>query len=408
MRRLLLSALFLLSLINLGATTFYVDFEAGLDSNNGTAQGTPWKHAPGMANVAGVPASYSVQAGDVFVLKGGITWTFASTTDHLLTVLASGITIRGGQRLGNPWGSGMPVLDGTGSTDTRAGIYALYKSSVTVDGIKIHGTCYTAGGSGSGISSLYAGGSWEIENCMFDGTGVESVGYSPLGTGSGFLFHDNTVQNCGRLQVDVADGVVFDNVQLYNNVMLGPGTYNPHGYHCDGFMIGANCTTKPSTLTNILIHDNKFSGDWSGQATALIYLNDASGPTGTYARYGGYHCKIYNNQLCIDSNGVISPALIDIADGWQDVQIYNNTLNAVATGGNAIGIAIAGFYLDSDAAIVVKNNIISGCDNGISFGDLNAAAYLPVPKKTIPAGENQVPGHHCDGCARQKVHARRF
>jgi hypothetical protein len=209
---------------------------------------------------------------------------------------------------------------------------------------------------------------------VFDNCGVNALGYGPS-NGSSFLFHDNLVQNCGRVHIAVDDGVIFDNVQLYNNTFLGPGTWPAHSYHGDGIMIGADCTTNPSTFTNILIYNNKFLGDWSQGATALIYLNDSSGPA-DYTRNGGYHCKIYNNQLCIDSNGILSPGIISIANGWKDVQIYGNTLNAVATGENAISQAIALSYLNSDAGIVIKNNIISGCDNGIAALDLNSAAGL--------------------------------
>jgi len=360
---------------HLFAATFYIDNVAGSDSNDGKSPSTPWKQMPGMSGVTGNAAEYSVQSGDIFVLKGGVTWTFTSTTNDLLTVPASDITIRGGQQLGTPWGAGYPVLDGTGSTRTRACVYSMNKSSVTLDGIKLSGTSYTDG-SGFGVAIFYGTGGWEVKNCLFDFCGVDALAFSPS-SGSVFLFHGNTVQNCGRVHVAVDDNVTFDNVQIYNNLMLGPGLWAANGYHGDGFMVGADCTANPSTFTNILIHDNKFSGDWAQGATALIYLNDSNGPAG-YVRSGGYHAKIYNNQLCIDSNGVLSPGIIDISCGWKDVQIYNNTLNAVATGANAIAAAINCNYLNSDAGVVVKNNIISGCDNGIIATDLEAGAGLTV------------------------------
>jgi hypothetical protein len=33
------------------ATTYYIDYVSGNDSNNGTSKATPWKHAPGMQGV---------------------------------------------------------------------------------------------------------------------------------------------------------------------------------------------------------------------------------------------------------------------------------------------------------------------------------------------------------------------
>ena len=51
---------------------FYIDFAGGSDSNNGISKTTPWKRAPGMSGFAG---SYSLQDGDTFIFKGGVTWT---------------------------------------------------------------------------------------------------------------------------------------------------------------------------------------------------------------------------------------------------------------------------------------------------------------------------------------------
>jgi len=56
------------------ATTYYVDFVGGDDSNSGTSKSTPWKRCPGMVGFAG---SYTHAAGDIFTFKGGVTWPSA-------------------------------------------------------------------------------------------------------------------------------------------------------------------------------------------------------------------------------------------------------------------------------------------------------------------------------------------
>src|ERR1700736_4531383 len=53
------------------AATYYIDYSSGSDSNNGTSKNTPWKRHPYMAGRSG---SYSHQAGDRFIFKGGVTW----------------------------------------------------------------------------------------------------------------------------------------------------------------------------------------------------------------------------------------------------------------------------------------------------------------------------------------------
>ena len=51
--------------------TFYIDYTTGSDSNSGTSASSPWKDAPGMRQFSG---SYTHQAGDHFIFKGGVDW----------------------------------------------------------------------------------------------------------------------------------------------------------------------------------------------------------------------------------------------------------------------------------------------------------------------------------------------
>ena len=60
------------------ATTHYVAAN-GSDSNNGTSTSTPWLHAPGMPSCSGSCASYTPQAGDRFIFRGGDTWHFGNS-----------------------------------------------------------------------------------------------------------------------------------------------------------------------------------------------------------------------------------------------------------------------------------------------------------------------------------------
>ena len=59
------------------ATTHYVAAN-GSDSNNGTSTSTPWLHAPGMPSCSGSCASYTPQAGDRFIFRGGTLGTSAT------------------------------------------------------------------------------------------------------------------------------------------------------------------------------------------------------------------------------------------------------------------------------------------------------------------------------------------
>jgi hypothetical protein len=51
----------------------------GSDSNSGTSESTPWLHAPGMPNCAGVCATVTPSAGQGFIFRGGDSWHFGNS-----------------------------------------------------------------------------------------------------------------------------------------------------------------------------------------------------------------------------------------------------------------------------------------------------------------------------------------
>jgi hypothetical protein len=62
------------------ARTFYIDYASGSNSNNGTSESTPWKTHPFMSHGSSCDSggpTYTHQAGDNFIFKGGDTWPAA-------------------------------------------------------------------------------------------------------------------------------------------------------------------------------------------------------------------------------------------------------------------------------------------------------------------------------------------
>lgn len=403
------------------ASTYYVDFNAANDSGAGS-QADPWKRAPGMSGWNG---SATLSSGDTVILKGGVTWTFASTTTSLW-VLPTVITIRGGQQLSPAWGSGLPILDGTGSTAARYGIDTGNRDGLVIDGIKIYNTEHPTGGSG-----IYLGvtPNLEIKNSTFDFCGDQTIVGGD--NSSNILIHDNAFSNTGRLFLGVSDGNVTDNVQIYNNTFLGPGAWvgGTAGSRCtaagvpntccvgasdteeqraanatacrttaaasctgagtvascctaandtnariianaaacavhgDGIMIGSGCVAANTCLTDVLIHHNTFKGDWAQGVTALIFLNN--GGAGGGASYGGNGALIYDNQIALDTDGSSSPAFIWIWSLWNNVQIYNNTFGGYQGGTYPTSYCISPSHNMTN--LVVKNNIFSGCKYAIGL-----------------------------------------
>src|SRR5258708_36142834 len=77
---------------NVFATTYYVDYASGLNTNNGTSKSAPWKTAPGMCN-AGANCSNpaaTINPGDRVLFKGCVTWPNAAFSWHIPTAGTSG------------------------------------------------------------------------------------------------------------------------------------------------------------------------------------------------------------------------------------------------------------------------------------------------------------------------------
>jgi hypothetical protein len=123
-----ISAVLMVSMLIAGsvsATTYYVDYSTGSDSNSGTSESTPWKHAPGMKGLTPTGsstgdgcsancASYTPQPGDKIILKGGTVWPF-TTAPWNFTWSGSGSTSTYGCQgsgciyIGNAVGAGLPA-----------------------------------------------------------------------------------------------------------------------------------------------------------------------------------------------------------------------------------------------------------------------------------------------------------
>jgi hypothetical protein len=353
--------------------TYYIDYASGLDSNNGTSNGSPWKHHPYMVGWSG---SYSHSAGDIFIFKGGETWPYDCfpltlraggsagspdqyTVDHTWYSGASWSRpiFNGGQRVGG--GTATQGANGRLITDGGTNI-----SNLVFDNLEMQDVGNPSDGSGSAF--YLSGSSVEVKNCKINPYCLEGISYGGYSWNtSRVYFHDNIVQNTGRWTVYGAAGYVVDDVKIYNNVWQFPQT-TFGGFHLDGVMLGdpiGNSTN--ATVTNVRFYNNHFWGsvvsagvtalyyENSWVANALIYnnlfeLENTSTPGGgamsAFIRTGPHHVgylRIYNNTFSADS----FPGYDRIAD------------NAIMIGTNS-----------SSATIEIKNNIISGPGVDINTG----------------------------------------
>lgn len=106
---------FFISCLSLSGATYFVDFDTGADSNNGTSSSTPWKHCKGDANATGTAASTTLAAGDMINFKGGVRY-FGKVSGTVSGTVGSRITYQGDAAV-HGWGTGKAIMDG-GATVT--------------------------------------------------------------------------------------------------------------------------------------------------------------------------------------------------------------------------------------------------------------------------------------------------
>src|SRR5690606_11238015 len=90
-----------------GATTYYIDFETGDNTNIGSSPEAPWKHAPGDPQATDGPAVTKLQPGDVVQFRGGVVYRGGEITIDRGGSPESPIIYQG-----TGWGEGRAILDG--------------------------------------------------------------------------------------------------------------------------------------------------------------------------------------------------------------------------------------------------------------------------------------------------------
>lgn len=112
--------LLITQLVQLNAATYYIDYVGGSNAAAGTSTGTAWKHCPGDLEATGNPASYTPQAGDIFIFKGG------SAYGGSVELTRSGNDDARIQYIGNPdgsWGTGAGLFNHTNRNDITSSAF---------------------------------------------------------------------------------------------------------------------------------------------------------------------------------------------------------------------------------------------------------------------------------------------
>jgi hypothetical protein len=360
------------------ATTYYVDYSSGSDSNNGTSKTSPWQHAPGMQNCTNLCSSASIKAGDSIILKGGVSWPNAS----FMWSLPSGTS-------GNPvyvgvdktWYAGgawtRPIMNpGKALIPNNADTMFNVGGWVTFDNIEVTGfywdsTCLSAPFGECGFFNVGQHDGFVLENSYFHGwthagnSSSTSSGVVNIWAGNGgpnCSAHDNVVVGTDVAGDHSVNAFFAGPVLAYNNYIrqvssgfivttdgIGPATYHDNWIQDVG---PAYCNVPTSGFCT---HENGFEDN----ADAGIYF--------------------YNNVITGESDGLalwIAPEPNHTATMWNNV-IYNIHNNQVL-----------------DMAPPVYNP--SFCSSGkTSNGYCNTAGTYIFQNNTVECGDDSA---QYDGC----------
>ncbi len=171
------------------ATTYYVDYSDGDNSNNGLSKTTPWKCHPYMNNGAGKPCGtapkYAHEAGDRFIFKGGVSWPY----------VALPLTLKTGGAMGNQdfygadttWFTGAsftkPKFDGAFHSSLADGdIISISETShITVEGLEATGILLTTpDGSSGAIIGVYNSNDIHISDVYLHGWDVRKFAITSI------------------------------------------------------------------------------------------------------------------------------------------------------------------------------------------------------------------------------------
>lgn len=309
------------------AATYYIDYVGGSDSNNGTSTATPWKRHPYMSGWSG---SYSHQAGDRFIFKGGVTWPSACWTMNIST-------------------------GGSAAASDYYGVSA----------------------------SWYAGTSWTRP--IFDGerSGREQI---YLSTGIKYLIFDGlefiNAQQCANIECTSPSYTTITNCYIHK--WYGDGlsdTWNSNAAGIRNFAIGSSLG-----YTNFLITHCEIGNDDGAKncgscvvmpsEVAFSKIHDAP----NQILFGGasiHDCEIYHNNESYMTDAGAHPDVVywAIFNGRQpyvgNCYFYNNWIHDIRGGSGILPVLYveAGFGAPITGEFYIFNNVFTSCTNPAVFPD---------------------------------------
>lgn len=298
------------------AATYYIDYNAGLDTNAGTSKTAPWKRHPYMPGWTG-GNKYTHMAGDRFIFKGGVVWPAASFP---MTVVAGG-TPSSYDYYGadTTWYAGTsftrPIFDGQGKADGIVSI--LNPSNVQIDNIEMRDVVFNSN----------------------EGVGLITIGYTPKNIKiTNVYLHKWTLSTAIRTD-DAHGGVIVNN-----------GNVPPVGIIVDGSVISnteyASTRNNGVAIRNVQTVSNSEIFD---MPTAILYAGDVHGNHIYRINYpkGDFDPNYHTNLIYMAAQSTNPPVSY----------VYNNRIHDIGSG-TGIYLEPCFYSINGPATMYAYNNIV--------------------------------------------------
>jgi hypothetical protein len=419
---------------------YFVDFSQGSDSNTGTDESHPLKHAVGMQGCVGICGSMSVTGGVGVIFKGGVTWDYTiwpwapakSGTDG--ADLFGGCTGPGCIYYGvdRNWFTGTswsrPIFSAGGwsnpgtntacfkDTSASGGTFLSlsYTKFIIVDNFEFTGMCSSTGANGKTYyiqnSNGSGGGNFTVENCYFHGVRFPASAppshgdyWAAIGTFDGTLhFTHNVVDGtdagptsnytAGSQNRFTGEGIYAGTVYVDHNVFrnltqaldIVPVSVNNNLF--------SNAAAS-SAQTNVHSHIANDNGCTSPQTTIFNNVVDTI-VSGQGWQPGGSNCSVYFFDN-VWSNSVMSQVggrLLNVGPPNNTFYFFNNTMECSQDGEPASGSC---GHFNQATFYVFNSHFIGGavdCGQGVSA----CASWVTSMGTTLQASFSLIPGSPAD------------
>lgn len=364
------------------SNTYYIDYSAGADGNNGTSKSTPWKHHPYMAGWTG---SYSHVAGDHFIFKGGVTWPYTSLP----------LSVSTGGTNGNPdyygvdqtWYTGSswarPIFNFGGTSSPNGNTIALGASYVTLDNIEMTNLYWTTAVGGANVAYVYVSGASgvTISNSYFHGWSHASTAgdnlkiilgatYAVTGTdivtGCTFDGGDTSGENSGMATYTMP---VIRN-SIARNMANGFLVWSENGGSSAYAEVSGNTIGPINVSFDSNEHTNSIE-DVGVTGTLNVFNNVVHDSMAVALFIGGSGAvadNIYNNVIYNNTHVGPAPIDLEVRAAMGNISVYNNTITDDA-GTYCVGPSTTS---DTGGALKIENNYC------ISSHGMLSGSYSPI------------------------------